>query len=100
MVKRMISGKTGTLQIWIENALMEKKRLKEKIQPPNKIAVEVSGAGHAQKLEKTFCRAGSQPGLFMNSLLQRRHHPPCQCCAPSASSTYQGRAGGSPLPGR
>ncbi|MDA2937831.1 hypothetical protein MYX75_06165 [Acidobacteria bacterium AH-259-A15] len=36
VVKRKIGGKTGTLQIWIENAIMEKKRLKEKIQPPNR----------------------------------------------------------------
>ena len=37
VVKRKINGKTGTLQMWLENAMMEKKRAKEKIPAPHKL---------------------------------------------------------------
>ena len=37
VVKRKIRGKPGTLQLWVENAMMEKKRQKEKIKPPNQV---------------------------------------------------------------
>ena len=33
-VRRDIDGKNGTLQIWVEQAMMEKERRQEKIQPP------------------------------------------------------------------
>ena len=34
VVKRKIGRDTGTLQLWVENAMMEKERSSEKIQPP------------------------------------------------------------------
>lgn len=37
VVERRVNRRPGTLQIWVENAMMEKKRWKEGIQPPNKL---------------------------------------------------------------
>ena len=37
VVKRTIKGRQGTLQIWLENALMEKKRAQDKLQAPNRV---------------------------------------------------------------
>ena len=37
VVKRKVEGDTGTLQVWVENAMMEKKRSKEKIRPPKRM---------------------------------------------------------------
>ncbi len=37
VVKRKIGGVTGTLQVWVENAMMEKERSSEKLQAPSKL---------------------------------------------------------------
>ena len=37
VAKRTIKGRKGTLQIWVENALMEKKRAQDKLQAPNRV---------------------------------------------------------------
>jgi hypothetical protein len=37
VVLREIDGEEGTVQAWVENAMTEEKRLKEKIDPPNRI---------------------------------------------------------------
>ena len=37
VARRTIKGRKGTLQIWVENALMEKKRAQDKIQAPNRV---------------------------------------------------------------
>ncbi len=37
VVKRKIGGDTGTLQVWVENAMMEKERSSKKIRPPKRM---------------------------------------------------------------
>ncbi len=37
VVKRKIGGVTGTLQVWVENAMMERQRSSEKLQAPSKL---------------------------------------------------------------
>ncbi len=37
VVKRKVEGDMGTLQVWVENAMMEKERSSEKIQPPKRM---------------------------------------------------------------
>ena len=37
VIRRTIDGHKGTLQIWVENALMEKKRAQDNIQAPNRV---------------------------------------------------------------